>query len=56
MPCDVRSEERAAHHRERLLAMCPDFTMRWFRRGLPVSSEAHLRRMLEGFRRAGIPD
>ena len=50
------SAQRAAHHRDRLLAMRPDLTMRWFRRGFPISSEAHLRRFLEGFRRAGIEE
>ncbi len=48
--------DRTALHRDRLLAMRPDFTMSWFRAGLPVSSEAHLRRLLESLRLAGIPD
>ncbi|NJO35577.1 MAG: hypothetical protein HC869_23375 [Rhodospirillales bacterium] len=49
-------DERAAHHRSRLLAMRPDFSMSVFRRGLPTRGETNLQRFLETFRRAGLKD
>ena len=49
-------DERAAYHRERLLAMYPDLTLTVFRRGLPLQNAASLNQFLETFRRAGLKD
>jgi hypothetical protein len=50
--CD--RDDRATHHRLRLFTAQPNFSMSWFRQGLPISSAPHLHRFLESFRRAGI--
>jgi hypothetical protein len=47
-------EARAAQHRNRLLAMRPDFTLSFFRRGLPKRDIASLAFFLETFRRGGL--
>ena len=49
-------KDRTALHLGRLFAMRPEFNMSWFRTGLPISSEANMRRLLDSLRLAGIPD